>query len=157
MKHVQNDAQSSADPPSAAAAPAELKRAEGAPLAVLTADGDAVVQRLLRTIFERRGWFVCQAVDGREALEFMKTEPFDLFVFDLNLAFINGFELLDALGKRPALAQSFAVVISAQSQPEPVLRAFELGADDFVDKPLIPEILVARIDRLFKRAQMRRC
>lgn len=136
--------------PDRVALPHASKRAEAAPLSILTADGDAVIQRILRTAFERRGWFVCQAADGREALEFVEAEQFDLFVLDLNLAFINGFELLVALRKLPKNRRARAVVISAQTQPEPVLRAFELGADDFVDKPLIPEILIARIDRLFK-------
>src|SRR5690554_5517965 len=140
--------------PGSAAAPRPSQLADNTPLSILTADGDAIVQRILRTAFERRGWFVCQAADGREALELMQTERFDLFVLDLNLAYINGFELLDALEHLPEDRRARAVVISAQTQSEPVLRAFELGADDFVDKPLVPEILIARIDRLFKRPNL---
>jgi len=139
---------------SSAVAPAFPERADRAPLAILSADGDAIVQRILRAVFERRGWFVCQVSDGREALDALQAERFDLVVLDLNLAYLNGFELLDALGKRPAAARPRAVVASAQTQPEPVLRAFQLGADDFVDKPLVPEILLARIERLFKRPGM---
>lgn len=150
------DQKQSATPPqlpTPAAPPRPAARPGTAPLSILSADGDAVVQRILRTSFERRGWFVVQAADGREALELMDAESFDLFVLELNLAFINGFELLDALRKRPANRPARTVVVSAQTQPAPVLRAFELGADDFVEKPLIPEILIARIDRLFKPAR----
>lgn len=140
--------------PSSGAPPELSQRPERAPLAILTADGDPVIQRILRTVFERRGWFVCQVSDGREALDALQAERFELVVLDLTLAYLNGFELLDALGSRPAPARPRTVVLSAQTQPEPVLRAFELGADDFVAKPLVPEILVARIERLFKRPGM---
>jgi DNA-binding response OmpR family regulator len=127
------------------------QRPAGAPLSVLVADAEEMVQRVLRSAFERRGWFVCQAADGREALECVERDRFDLLVLDLNLAFINGFELLDALNQRPVERRARAVVLSAQTQPEPVLRAFELGADDFVEKPVNPEILIARIERLIRR------
>lgn len=129
-----------------------VERAAGAPLSVLVADGEEMVQRVLRATLERRGWFVCRANDGREALDFLQAEHFDLVLLDLNLAFINGFEVLGALGQMPANGRARAVVMSAQTQSAPVVRAFELGADDFVHKPLVPEILIARIDRLVQRA-----
>lgn len=122
-----------------------------APLSVLVADGEAVVQQLLRAALQRRGWFVCQALNGREALQYLNTDYFDLAVLELNLAFINGFEVLSRISKRPDAQRPRAVVLSAQTRQEPVLRAFQLGADDFVQKPLNPEILIARMERLVRR------
>lgn len=128
-----------------------VARAPEAPLSVLVADGEDMVQQVLRATLERRGWFVCRANDGREALDFLQAEHIDLVLLDLNLAFINGFEVLQALGQLPAAQRARAVVMSAQTQSAPVVRAFQLGADDFVHKPLVPEILLARIDRLLTR------
>lgn len=124
------------------------KLAERAPLSVLVADAEPMVQRVLRATFERRGWFVSQAADGREALQLAGEHGFDLVVMELSLPFKNGFELLDELGGAASAHRPRMVVASAETQQDSVLRAFELGADDFVSKPVDPEVLVARIERL---------
>lgn len=122
------------------------------PLSVLVADAEKMVHRVLRASFERRGWFVAEANDGSEATDLLDEHEFDLVVFDLNLPFKNGFELLGELGGAAASKRPRLVVLSAEKQQESVLRAFELGADDFVSKPVNPDILVARIERLVRPA-----
>ncbi|MFP4598145.1 MAG: response regulator [Persicimonas sp.] len=120
------------------------------PLSVLVCDDDAMIHRVLRSAFERRGWFVSEARDGREALDMAAEHDFDMAVFDLNLPYANGFELLDAFAEMGAGGPSRSVILSAERQPESVLRAFRFGADDFVGKPVDPDILVARMQRLIR-------
>lgn len=127
-----------------------------APISVLVCDDTPMIQRVLRSSFEREGWFVTEALDGREALEMIAEHDFDLAVFDLSLPFQNGFELLDQLDRIEASRRPCTVVLSAAKQQESVLRAFALGADDFVSKPVNPAILVARIRRLVEPTQSRR-
>ncbi|WP_168210459.1 response regulator [Persicimonas caeni] len=137
--------------------PSLAATAAGAPvddaaLSVLVVDDEEIIHRVLRSAFERRGWTVTQANDGREALDRAAKRQFDLVVFDLNLPFKNGFELLGELGGAAAAKRPYMVVLSAEGQQESVVRAFELGADDFVSKPVNPDILVARIARLVRPA-----
>jgi PleD family two-component response regulator len=118
------------------------------PLSILVADAEPMIQRVLRSAFERRGWAVSTVSNGREAMQEFDKQTFDLVVFDLNLPFKNGFELLEDLGGEASVRRPHMIVLSAEKQHESVLRAFELGADDFVSKPVNPDILVARIVRL---------
>ncbi len=126
------------------------------PLSVLVCDDDAMIHRVLRSAFERRGWFVSEARDGREALDMAAEHNFDVAVFDLNLPYANGFELLDAFAEMGAGGPSRSIVLSAERQPESVLRVFRLGADDFVGKPVDPDILVARMQRLSRPSKEER-
>ncbi len=130
------------------AAPGFGNRRGDQPLSVLVVDDERIIQRVLRSAFERCGWQVTEASDGREALEVSSKHEFDLVVLELNLPFTNGFELLGELGGAASAPRPRMVVLSAEQQQESVLRAFELGADDFVSKPVNPDILVARIERL---------
>ncbi|MFW5967235.1 MAG: response regulator transcription factor [Persicimonas sp.] len=121
-----------------------------ADLSVLVCDDEAMIHRVLRAAFERKGWEVSEALDGSEALELLDEASFDLVVFDLSLPFKNGFELLETLADRHGSDRPWRVVLSAERQHESVLRAFELGADEVVEKPVDPEVLVARIERLLR-------
>lgn len=121
-----------------------------ADLSVLVCDDEAMIHRVLRAAFERKGWSVAEALDGSEALEKLDDESFDLVVFDLSLPFKNGFELLETLADRHGPGRPWRVVLSAERQHDSVLRAFELGADEVVEKPVDPEVLVARIERLLR-------
>jgi two-component system response regulator VicR len=120
------------------------------PLSILVADAEPMIQRVLRSAFERRGWSVATASDGREVLQLFGEGNFDVVIFDLSLPYINGFELLGELGGASTPRRPRMVVLSAERQQDSVLRAFELGADDFVSKPVNPDILVARILRLVR-------
>lgn len=131
----------------------DLQRASAsfdAPLSVLVCDDESMIHRVLRASFERKGWFVSEALDGAQALEMVERDDFDVLVFDLSLPFKNGFELLEALRERVSDGRPRRLVLSAEQQPESVLRAFELGADDVVKKPVDPEVLTARIERLMR-------
>ncbi len=126
--------------------------ADASHLSVLVADSEPMVQRVLRAAFERRGWTVHAAADGREAMQLARTHGVDLVVLELNLPFKNGFELLGELGGATHGRRPHMVVASAETRQQSVLRAFELGADDFVSKPVDPDVLVARIERLVRPA-----
>jgi DNA-binding response OmpR family regulator len=125
-------------------------QAGDAPLSILVADAESMIQRVLRSAFERHGWFVTTTSDGRDAVQLFGESEFDLVVFDLNLPFKNGFELLSELGGAAVAQRPHMIVLSAERQHDSVLRAFELGADDFMSKPVNPDILIARIERLVR-------
>jgi two-component system, OmpR family, response regulator VicR len=148
LARLSGAADATAGPAEPSAKLVRMQAAGDGPLSILVVDDEPMVQRLLRARFERKGWRVEQAVDGRQAQEASRSQRFDVIVLDLNLPFKNGFELLAELDARSEARGPRTIVLSAEKQQASVLRAFELGADDFVSKPLNPDILVARIERL---------
>lgn len=127
--------------------------AEVTPRRVLIADDDDVLQHILAYQLAEAGWHVFRASDGVAAQVALETERFDLVLLDLNLPHVNGFELLELLDLRHTTTRSEQVVVmSEQTQDDKVIRAFALGAHDFLQKPLNPQVALSRFRRLLERA-----
>ncbi|PKN55016.1 MAG: hypothetical protein CVU56_23505 [Deltaproteobacteria bacterium HGW-Deltaproteobacteria-14] len=123
-----------------------------APRRVLIADDDDVLQHILAYQLAEAGWHVFRASDGVAAQVALETERFDLVLLDLNLPHVNGFELLELLDLRNTTARAEQVVVmSEQAQDDKVIRAFALGAHDFLQKPLNPQVALSRFRRLLER------
>ena len=85
------------------------------------------------------------AESGDEGLFKMAREPFDVVLLDLRLPRMNGFEMLHALKENPAMAHIPVVVLTGHGSIEEKVRAFQLGAHDFITKPFMLPELRARI------------
>lgn len=118
------------------------------PITILIADDDISSRELLCFHLEREGW-QCRAVDnGFEAEELLGSTFFDLVLLDIHMPFRSGFEILKVVRERQGRAPKI-IMISAQSKDESVIRALDLGADDFIEKPFNPDVVIRRIRRLF--------
>ena len=127
--------------------------ADVTPRRVLIADDDDVLQHILAYQLAEAGWHVFRASDGIAAQVALETERFDLVLLDLNLPHVNGFELLELLDLRHTTTRSEQVVVmSEQTQDDKVIRAFALGAHDYLQKPLNPQVALSRFRRLLERA-----
>ena len=124
-----------------AAATAQL-----APL-VLIADDDPDVVRILDAHLRAGGFRRAIAFDGSRALEEIRAQRPDVVVLDLMMPRLTGFDVLAGLrdleGYRPR-----TIVLSARGREDDVIRAFSVGADDFMTKPFNPQELLARVGRL---------
>lgn len=118
------------------------------PVRVLIADDDPAVRDLLRHHLKREGWSVVAANDGEQAAQALKTEHFDLVLLDVSMPFLSGFDLLRSLQESAGAGAPNVVLLTAQSHEQAQIRAFDLGADDFVAKPFSPAVLVSRLRRL---------
>lgn len=104
---------------------------------VLVVDDEPMLRDLLNDLLTGNGYLVTLAENGREALAFLKSQPFDHLVTDINMPEMDGLALLEAV---QAMGLSVPVtVISAYSDMENVVRAFRLGASDFIAKPFQAE------------------
>ena len=140
-----------ATPPAAAPAiPVPNPSAQPARVRVLLADDDEVLPHILGYQLATMGWEVMRTGDGSEAEALLKTGRIDILLVDLNLPHRNGFEILEQLRPVDNMPKLRVIVLSEQSQEEKIVRAFDLGAHEFVQKPLNPRVVVSRIARLLR-------
>jgi CheY-like chemotaxis protein len=115
---------------------------------ILVVEDDPVTTELLRHRLSREGFRVRHFGDGLDAWEEVAETPFSLALLDVKLPGMDGLELLERLRNVPAWARVPIVMITGVVGSKDVVRAFELGASDYVVKPFSPPEVVARIRRL---------
>jgi putative two-component system response regulator len=111
---------------------------------VLVVDDDATIARLLEQLLRAAGHRVTVARDGREGLDRVAERPPDLILLDLDMPALGGFEVCGRLKQDPATRLIPVVILTGQNAPEARLRAWELGADDFLTKPFLNVEVLAR-------------
>jgi adenylate cyclase len=112
---------------------------------VLVVDDDPVNRRLLTQFLEQDGYRVDTAADGREALERLRADPFDLVLLDVLMPKMDGYEVLTQMQADDVLRHLPVVMITALDDVESAVRCIESGADDYLPKPFDPVILRARL------------
>ena len=95
------------------------------------------------------------AVDGRQALELLRAQRFDLVLLDIMMPDLNGYQVLEQLKADEKLRHIPVIMISAVDEIESVIRCIELGAEDYLPKPFNPTILRARISASLARKRLR--
>jgi signal transduction histidine kinase len=126
------------------------------PLHILVADDLADNRGLLIQLLQHQGYRVSEAADGAEALDAIARGDVDLLLLDLQMPRVDGFEVLARLGSAPTMNLP-VLVVTAAAEREARLRALELGAQDFLTKPVDSQELRARVRTLgaLKRAHDR--
>ena len=113
----------------------------------------------MRTVLVRRlerlGHVVLQAADGREALDILGTQPVDVVLTDLRMPEKGGFELLEEIKGDPVPQEIPAIMVSGADDSKEVIRAIELGAEDFLPKPFDPTLLRARVGASVEKKRLR--
>ncbi len=112
---------------------------------ILVVDDLALNRDLLARRIQRLGHEPGMAVNGRDALEKLEQEDWDLVLLDITMPEMDGYEALRRIRASPATAQLPVVMVSAIDESESVVRCLELGADDYLPKPFNPLVLQARI------------
>ena len=122
---------------------------------LLVADDNKVNRLLLCRSLELMGHAVESADNGRVALEKLQSGRFDMLLLDLEMPEMDGFALLDRRAAEPALRELPVIVTSSLEGAAQVARCIELGADDFLHKPVNPVLLKARVDSSLERKRLR--
>lgn len=116
---------------------------------ILLAEDNSVLSLLLKFKLEKEGYKMIMAVDGKEALEMIEAHNPDLILTDIMMPYLNGLEVISHLRNQEG-SQIPIIVFSSAGQEEMVLKAFDLGASDFMNKPFSPNELIIRIKRILK-------
>lgn len=111
---------------------------------ILLADDDRQVRRTVGRVLRKRGFEVIEAVDGVDAMEAAELHPPDLALVDLRMPRKDGFDVVREL--KLANPRLPVLVLSGWDDAEDRVQAFDVGADDFIAKPVYMKELLRRID-----------
>jgi adenylate cyclase len=112
---------------------------------ILVVDDDPVNRRLLARTLETLGHDVVTATDGREALDALRAQEFDIVLLDIVMPELDGMAVLERIKADEVLRATPVIMISALEDFDRVVRCIELGAEDYLQKPFDPVLLRARI------------
>lgn len=117
---------------------------------ILIIEDDEAISALLKYLLEREGYVVTALLDGAEAQNYILSGEYfpSLILLDILLPSIDGYDLLKLINETELWSSIPLIILSGRSQEEDIVRAFRMGADDYVTKPFRVNELVARIHRL---------
>jgi len=116
---------------------------------VLVADDDPEVSRIIDAHLSASGYRSVLTFDGVRTLDEIRERRPDVLVIDLMMPRMSGFDVLTHL-RGMTDGRPHVIVLSARGREEDVMRAFDLGADDYMTKPFSPQELLARIGRFLR-------
>jgi DNA-binding NtrC family response regulator len=112
---------------------------------LLLVDDDETNREVLSVRLEGFGYVVALAANGKQALELVEKQHFDLVLLDIMMPEVNGFEVLRSLRGCHSLTELPVIMATARDRSEDVVRALQQGANDYVTKPYDFPVLLARI------------
>ena len=108
-------------------------------------DDNEVNRDMLSRRFKRRGFNVEVAAHGRQALEMIEASSFDLILLDIMMPVLNGLEVLKILRQTYSTTELPIIMATAKDRSEDMVEALELGANDYVTKPIDFPVVRARV------------
>ena len=122
---------------------------------LLIADDNKVNRLLLGRTLELQGHHITSVDNGRAALDRLQRERFDLLLLDLEMPEMDGFAVLEQLAADSSLRDLPVIVTSSVEGVPQIARCIELGADDFLHKPVNPVLLKARVGSGLEKKRLR--
>ena len=118
---------------------------------VLVVDDEAPILELLTYNLEKAGYEVASAADGVKAVDIARRFLPDLVLLDIMMPGIDGVETCRRIREIPELQKTFVIFLTARSEEYSEVAAFDVGADDYITKPIKPRALLSRIQAFFRR------
>ena len=141
--------------PAPAVLPAPAAQTPSAAARILVVDDSAANRNMLVRRLQRQGYAAEEARGGQEALDRVAGENFDLVLLDIIMPVMDGFEVLARMKQDRRMRTVPVVMISALDEIDSVVRAIEMGAEDYLLKPFDPVLLRARIGALLEKKRLR--
>lgn len=116
----------------------------------LVVDDSRAVRMILSRTLKEIGYEVCEAANGRQALDVIQTEKtaLTLVLTDWNMPEMNGLDLLKMVRQDPELSSLVVVMVTTETELDQMVAALEAGANEYVMKPFTKDILVEKLDRV---------
>jgi len=116
---------------------------------ILIVEDEPDIIKLIENRLDKELFDINIAMDGKEALKLIRANHYDLLTLDIMLPFLDGLSLCQAVRKRHK--DSLILIISALDTMERKEKAYNLGADDYIEKPFSPKLLALKIKSLLQR------
>ncbi len=118
---------------------------------ILVVDDEEPILELLKYNLEKEGYEVKVAGNGQLGIDTARKFRPDLVLLDIMMPHMDGVETCRQLRAMPDLVKTFIVFLTARSEEYSEVAAFDVGADDYITKPIKPRALMSRISALFRR------
>jgi DNA-binding response OmpR family regulator len=122
---------------------------------ILVVDDNRLNRVSLAHSLHKEGHTAIAAEDGRQALELLRTQPFDLVLLDIVMPEMDGYQVLEEIKNDTNLRDIPVIVISALDEMDSVVKGIKMGAQDYLPKPFDPVLLKARIDTCLEKKRLR--
>lgn len=120
---------------------------------ILIADDEPDILEFLQYNLTKHGYHVLSASNGREAIAIANKEKPELILLDIMMPEMDGVEVCRELREKVDFENTVIAFLTARSEDYSQIAGFEVGADDYITKPIKPRVLTARIGALLKRRQ----
>ena len=122
---------------------------------LLVVDDNKVNRLLLGRNLEQQGHTIAFAENGRQALEMLRTRPFDLVILDVLMPDLDGYQVLEQIASDQQLRNIPVIMASSLDELDSVVKCIEMGAEDYLTKPVNPVLLRARIGASLEKKRLR--
>lgn len=119
---------------------------------ILIVDDEPDILDLLGYNLEQEGFEVRTATDGMEALEMAKKDVPDLVILDIMMPGMDGIEACKRFRQHARLRLTPIIMLTAKTDEEDEIQGLEAGADDYIPKPVSPNLLISRVEAMLRRA-----
>jgi DNA-binding response OmpR family regulator len=119
---------------------------------ILLVEDDASLNTVLADYLRSKEYIVETAGNGKEAWDLIMTKHYDLILTDITMPKMNGFELLKLI--RSKYSNLPVVMLTARTDRDDTIQAYQLGCDDYVNKPFSMDILICKIEAILRRCRI---
>ena len=118
---------------------------------ILLVDDEQDILEFLGYALRKEGFIVFTALNGKDAIAIAKKENPDLIILDIMMPEMDGIETCSEIRGIPALKNVLIAFLTARNEDYSQIAGFDVGADDYITKPLRPRVLISRIKALLRR------
>ena len=122
---------------------------------LLVVDDDKVNRLMLGHYLVQQGHAVSYAENGRQALEILRSQPVEMVLLDIEMPEVNGYQVLEQVTADPQLREIPIIVTSALEEMDSVVKCIEMGAEDYLTKPVNKVLLQARLNASLEKKRLR--
>ena len=121
-------------------------------LSILVVDDDEIMRNAMKRILEGEGYRIILAEDGMELSKVLERVRLDLILLDVNLPWVDGFELCQMIKGHHSLRNVPLILVSGRKSKEDVRLGFESGCDDYITKPFDIDLMTGAIVKALQKS-----
>ena len=122
---------------------------------LLVVDDNSVNRLVLGRYLQQQGHTVAYAENGRQAVDMLRAQPFEMMLLDIEMPEMNGYQVLEEMRSDARLRDMPIIVTSALDEMDSVVQCIQMGAEDYLTKPIDQVLLKARIDASLEKKRLR--